>query len=349
AWLPLRKWKRVVVLTASGVIGGVLIPWWINIATSTQNTLFVTKTFEQPLLWYRLLPNDTYRLGILPGIIIATAPLFFVFLNRKWLLSLWQKIGIIISLLAFFIVGLVASTKIGGGNNLHNLDMFLIALVFVAAIAWKSNKRLAFGERDQISMPVYYSLLALVIIPVIPHFLSIYPRIKASPDNIIQLEILTDFVPYVSEPLPLLPSDEQIEFAMQVINEQIRLAIKKGDILFIDQRQLLTFGNVPRIPLVPEYEKKLMMDKALAGDARYFQSYYRDLSEARFSLIVTEPLKIAYKGDQEGVFGEENDAWTKWVAEPTLCFYESIITLKDVYIQLLVPREDVSTCSGYLR
>jgi len=34
----------------------------------------------------------------------------------------------------------------------------------------------------------------------------------------------------------------------------------------MDQRQLLTFGYVPKIPLVDDYEKKYMMDTAMTGD-----------------------------------------------------------------------------------
>ena len=41
--------------------------------------------------------------------------------------------------LAFLVVGLVASVKIGGGGDLHNMDMFLIGLLFTSALAWQNG------------------------------------------------------------------------------------------------------------------------------------------------------------------------------------------------------------------
>ncbi len=71
--------------------------------------------------------------------------------------------------------------------------------------------------------------------------------------------------------------------------------------------------------------------------AAYFDLFYRDLAKKRFSLIVSEPLKVNLQGSAHQ-FGEENDAWVKWVAAPILCYYEPIETLKGVKVQLLVPR-----------
>ena len=116
----------------------------------------------------------------------------------------------------------------------------------------------------------------------------------------------------------------------------------------MDQRQLLTFGYVVDVPFIPEYEKKYMMDQALASNAAYFQPYYSDLAAHRFALIVTEPLHIGLKG-QEGIFAEENDLWVIWVSRPTLCFYEPVFTDRTVDVQLLVPRQDPpAECQQYL-
>ena len=91
----------------------------------------------------------------------------------------------------------------------------------------------------------------------------------------------------------------------------------------------------------------MLMNEAMAGSMSYFAPYYQDLADQRFSLIVTEPLKLSLKA-QEGIFAEENDVWTKWVAAPTLCFYEPIETFEDVYVQFLVPRREPLDCSAYL-
>jgi hypothetical protein len=115
----------------------------------------------------------------------------------------------------------------------------------------------------------------------------------------------------------------------------------------MDQRQLLTFGNITGIPLVPDYEKKLLMNQALSSNAAYFQDYYRDLAAKRFSLIITEPLRTPVQ-DSSYQFGEENNAWVKWVANPTLCYYEPLDTLKTVRVQLLVPKQGEVDCSAAL-
>jgi hypothetical protein len=50
----------------------------------------------------------------------------------------------------------------------------------------------------------------------------------------------------------------------------------QGRVLFMDQRQLLTFGYVEDVPLVPEYEKKVLMNAAMGADANYFAPFYAD-------------------------------------------------------------------------
>ena len=109
--------------------------------------------------------------------------------------------------------------------------------------------------------------------------------------------------------------------------------------LFLDQRQLLTFGEIRDLPLVDDYEKKYLMDLALSGDAQYFQTFYQDLADHRFSLIVSEPLKLNLQGSTHQ-FGEENDSWVNWVSAPILCYYEPIENIKRVKVMLLVPRAE---------
>jgi hypothetical protein len=53
-------------------------------------------------------------------------------------------------------------------------------------------------------------------------------------------------------------------------------------------------------------------------------------------------LKIDYKQINESgeIFGEENNAWTKWVAEPLLRYYKPIWTFKKIGVQVLVPIDE---------
>ena len=98
---------------------------------------------RQPLLWDRLLPNATYPLGILLAVVLVSVPLIILLIylvrTRRWQLD-WLR-GLVVAgpLALFLIVGLVVSVKIGGGSNLHNLDMYLIGLLFAAALAWRAG------------------------------------------------------------------------------------------------------------------------------------------------------------------------------------------------------------------
>ena len=112
----------------------------------------------------------------------------------------------------------------------------------------------------------------------------------------------------------------------------------------MDQRQLLTFGLIKGVPLIPEYDKKVLIDKAMGADAQYFEEFYEDLASHRFSLIITSPLNRRLN-DIENQFSEENNAWVKWVAKPLLCYYRPLETYKRVDVQLLVPNQDSSDCA----
>ena len=112
---------------------------------------------------------------------------------------------------------------------------------------------------------------------------------------------------------------------------------RQGNVLFIDQRQLLTFGYITDVPLVPDYEKKYMMDQAMGGNQQYFDLFYQDLKNKRFQLIVSDVQKTQFQEQNEG-FSEENNAFVRWVSIPLLKYYKPVITIRKLGIQLLVPR-----------
>lgn len=71
----------------------------------------------------------TYKLGIVPGLLMAILLLVLLLIfwdhEKHWNLSGMQRLVLGCILFAFLCVGLIVSVKIGGGSNLHNLDMFL--------------------------------------------------------------------------------------------------------------------------------------------------------------------------------------------------------------------------------
>jgi hypothetical protein len=238
-----------------------------------------------------------------------------------------QKLAIWGALAGFFAIGLVISTKIGGGGDLHNLDMFLITLL-VIIVLWLMSLDM---DSAQTRWPTWMVGLGLYLI-----FWVTYPFTPLSPS--------ANYHPFLE-----LPKENEVANVLSATQNEVAKYAKSGEVLFMDQRQLLVFGYVPAIPFIPEYEKKYMMDQAMANNANYFQAYYHDLARRRFALIVTEPLKTRRREDLGGPFSEENDDWVLWVSNPTLCFYEPIYVSTDVNVELLVPKQNPVGCEQYLK
>ncbi|MFT3892229.1 MAG: hypothetical protein QM730_11400 [Anaerolineales bacterium] len=359
--LSCSAWVRTITLGLVGVTGGFFGPKVASVisglvtgnaagapATAVTVTSVSTAVTNQPLLWYRLLPNATYGVGIIVGLLIATIPLIVVLsylvISKKWKLNIWQGLAIVAPLLAFLLVGLTVSAKIGGGGDLHNMDMFLIGLLFTAVIAWEKAGR---DWLTNIDLAPFGMKLILVLMLTLPGLQSLgVMRSYNSVEDPSWLVTLTDVAN--ASKLDLYPSKEIADTSLEVIRQKVALARSQGgDVLFMDQRQLLTFGFISDVPLIPQYEKKVLMNQALKSDAKYFKAYYADLAAKRFSLIVSEPLRKPVK-DSSYQFGEENNAWVKWVSIPTLCYYEPKIALDEIGVELLFPREDTSSCSSIL-
>jgi hypothetical protein len=358
-------WVRALSVGMAGIIGGYLAPFFIpsllsrilgqsgadvagSLGTGVTLSAVGSESSAQPLLWYRLFPNATYGYGIVLGLFLATAPLIAVLLylsgTRRWNLNVWQKLAILLPLLAFLVVGLIVSVKIGGGGDLHNMDMFLIGLMFAGAIAWHNG---GYEWIRQIASSPAWILVATMLMMIIP----IYPLLRhispiSTRTDMLRIMTLADISPL--GPMPeVLPFESDTTEALQDIRRAVKEAAPSGEILFMDQRQLLTFRYITDIPLVPEYDKKVLINEAMSSSELYFRTFYRDLASRRFSLIITQPLHEKIQTDTDE-FGEENNAWVKWVSAPLLCYYEPLDTLKKVKIQLLVPKQDVSGCDQSL-
>ena len=195
------------------------------------------------------------------------------------------------------------------------MDLFMITWVLAAGIAWRNGLGNYLANVKAASIAVKVLFLVMLLLP---------------------------FIRPLQELRPLdLPSVDYTLNALNQLRIEVEDARPKGEILFIDQRQLLTFGYI-RVPLVVEYEKKLLQDRALSANQSYFQPFYDDLAQHRFSLIISSPLKIDYKQINESgeIFGEENSAWTRWVAEPLLQYYKPRWTFKKIGVQVLVPIDE---------
>ncbi|MBM4427000.1 MAG: hypothetical protein FJ031_07155 [Chloroflexi bacterium] len=307
----------------------------------------INSTASQPLLWYRLLPNSTYGNGILLALLYAAGPvtilLLYVTGKHIWKLNALQRLSLLLPLLAFLVVGLIVSTKIGGGGDLHNMDMFLIGLLFVSAAAWGNGGREWVLDENKIPD----LLKAVIVFSIINSSIGPLQVIRSFEygEDIDRINILRDMPR--GETVEMLPVQQVVDDALLTIQTEVDIASIQGEILFLDQRQLLTFGYITGVKLVPEYEKKHLMNEALGDKKNYFETFHADLAAHRFSLIISEPLRSPVK-DSSYQFGEENNAWVKWVSIPVLCYYEPKIALTEVGVQLLVPRVEPVDCSNQL-
>jgi len=310
-------WKRLlptITLGLAGILPGMKDSWFQYAGGSALSS-------DQPLLWNRLLPNPTYAEGILIGALIAMLPVLAYFLwiatSRNWRIKALAFLAMAAGVAGTLMIGLTASVKIGGGSNLHNLDMCLLTLLFITS-------------------------LSLPQIPAITHPAVNHPHSLSGLASV--LVMLALFIPGWNSyqmGMPVLKIDPaEISEAMGEVKAAVSDAKKvDGQILFLDQRQLLTFGNIPDVELISDYEKKYMMDNAMGNNEVYFNQFNEDLRKHRFALIVSEIQKIQQQ-DTRSAFNEENNAYVRWVSTPILQYYRPIYTNKIINLMLLVPAAD---------
>ena len=309
--------RALTVIVASG-LGFAAAVAWAAMVEHRSLFLYMT-TLRHPMLWSRLLPNATSPYGILPWALVAVAPIGLLLLWLCWKAfaggGLWRVGALGLFVAVFLIMGLVASVKMGGGDNLHNLDLLFVYLVILAALIAQSP---AADEvtRTRAWPPAIYPLVAAALVLPMLHVLMI-----AGPLQVPPREVASD--------------------SLQRIANEVQQATSRGPVLFIDQRQLLTFGFIRRVPLVMEHELVDLMDRAIAGDQSGLQQFYAELETQRYSLIVSDPLPVVWRGSVYP-FGEENDVWVERVTLPILQWYEPVEALDAVGVWLLRPRQ-VST------
>jgi hypothetical protein len=189
-------------------------------------------------------------------------------------------------------------------------------------------------------------IIAMIVLPAFNPLTGMRPiSVHGDTKLVATLADITPMDP-LPDPLPdTLPSDADTQKALKDVQKAVATAAPNGEILFMDQRQLLTFGYIKDVPLIPEYDKKVLIDYAMGANAAYFDGFYDDLVAQRFALIVTSPLNRRLD-KEDGNFGEENNAWVKWVTKPLLCYYEPLDILKKVDVELLVPRKGILDCKS---
>jgi hypothetical protein len=302
--------KRPVLLGTAGLISALgaylLVGKLPGAAHSSVETML-----QQEFLWYRLLPNSTYPPGILIPVLLLSLPVFWILLTLRPKLHAIRFTGLLLSVLALLGGGILVSVKIGGGSDLHNLDAYLTlsVTIFLYVLFQKVQVDCATIGKPQVS---WWMFALIVLLPFFSAAKSL-------------------------QPYPSYHSEETNE-ALEIINQEVQEAAQEGEVLFMHQRQLLTFGYVES-PLVPEYENVFLLDMALTRDETYLQKFYTDLCHRRFRLIVSEIHRNSLQG-RNFAFGDENDIWYFAITRPLLEFYQLSGSIAEHDIEFYIPRPD---------
>jgi len=123
---------------------------------------------------------------------------------------------------------------------------------------------------------------------------------------------------------------------MRIVMSQVRPG---GEVLFITQRQLLTFGEITGVKLVPEYELLTLSEMAISNNLPYLEQFDSDLRAHRFAVIVANIQNTITKDPERAAFSEENNAWVEHVSHSILQYYESRLTLDKQGVELFFPKK----------
>jgi hypothetical protein len=284
------------------------------IVWSGQPAGMFTSSLSSTLLWYRLFPNSTYHLGILLAVLLAAGPLVALSYLKLRQIHPFRLLALGAILCVFLVGGIVVSAKIGGGSNLHNLDAFLVLLLVIGSYAY-------FGE-----LALEGEVRGL-------------PRLQGVSPWLLSLVLLVPALYAVSGGGPIaLPDRNEAQGALGELNQMVHAAVAQGgEVLFISQRHLLTFGYLSGVPLVDDYEDVFLMEMVMADNQDYLNRFYTDIDHRRFSLIISDPIKDTLKGSEYS-FGEENDAWVRLVSRPVLDTYRRKVIYKNLGIEVLEPK-----------
>lgn len=291
-----------------GVSTGFLVQWLYAMISGNPIEYFST-SLTSDLLWYRLWPNSTFVLGQIPGVLLILVPPALMIAWR--LRDQWNKVGgiallgVLGALGLYLVGGLVVSVKIGGGDNLHNMDGFIVLLLVIAS---------SIALRPRIAFEEWPPLLAALLIAV-----------PAS------------FALMTVEPLPVLDGPAAREDLVR-LNELVAVDAPEGqDVLFITERHVIPFRQVQSVRLVEAYEKVMLMEMAMAHNEAYIGQFQADLAAQRFALIVADHVNYTLL-TRARAYSEENNIWDQNIDYYLVCHYEVIAVLESADVDVLQPR-----------
>lgn len=321
-WLTYLSWPFV------WAVLGVAVSWFSKkayIGLSGELASNFDSAFSSALLWERLIPNKTFFLGILPGILLLCWPLLELMLHRldgKWKQVHWLRwLGMAAILGAFFAGGLVVSVKIGGGGDLHNLDAFIFLWAVFASYLLAGKLKLEDEDAQH-------------------NYLHAEPVWKTKPFWLAVAVIVPVFFAFMRAGTWQFKTDDYQTADLTAIKADLdTLKNLPGEILFISERQLLVFDDLKDIDMVADYEKVFLMEMAMAGNKSYLSDFYSKLGKHHYKAIVIDSVATNIQ-DSSRAFNEENNAWVREVLVPILMFYRVEGKYRGGEINLLVPNPE---------
>lgn len=286
------------------------------------NPDFFYTSLTSNLLWYRLFPNASYSVGVLPAALIASLPVWLaIFLSiRQRPTDLHPlRLGLIfVALLALFTGGLAVSMKIGGGVDIHNLDAYLSLLLIVTAYV---VLRKYSPENGVSEVPFRAPWGLAVLLVAVPAWFLVGSSVA-----------IRTFDP------------ARTQSVIEELQEHVDDANRQGsEILFITQRHLVSMHMLDGVEMVPEYEREELMEMAMGDNQEYLQIFRKDMENQRFAAIVVDPLAYRLLG-KNYVFGEENNAWVRRAMRPILCNYQEDAVFPEDQIAVYVPQQGERQC-----
>jgi hypothetical protein len=319
---PWRYLLRPALWLVSGTLTAVLAQRiYVALSGVPDPGIFFT-SLASDLLWYRLWPNASYFLGIFPGALLASLPIwitmFIVIRSRK---NDWHPLRltlIVAALLVLFLGGLVVSLKIGGGANLHNMDAYFSLLLIVLACLVFARYR---PEHGDFAQPVSLHWLLIVSLISMPAWSYLQFNIgSVNYDSARTRDVLTKLQGYVDE-----------------------TNARGGETLFITQRHLLSMHMLNHVTLVPEYEREDLMEIAMSNNIPYLRTFREDMEDQRFALIIVDPLNYNFLSKNRS-FAEENNVWVTRIMKSILCNYREEAVFPADEIALYVPQAGERQC-----
>ena len=321
------------ILTLFGAAIALASQWvYIQISGNAANSTAFASSFTSDLLWYRLLPNESFPLGILLATLIMTLPLIIVLVHNLLAYGRSVRLERTLSVFAILLVilagSLVVSVKIGGGGDLHNMDAFA-AVLLVAVLFSASDRVVTDAQRAKVNPQPWANWPTVFMAALLP-VLFLIPAIRP----------LQQF------------NEKQNAKALQTLVSKVNELGKDGKVLFINERHLVTFGQV-NVPLEYDYEAVTLMEMAMSGNQPYLDRFYQRIKDQEFSGIVSGKLNQGIK--TSGVFFEENNVWNSRVSVKILCYYEpavistlpeitTMIETEESKITVLVPKQTIGDC-----